>query len=131
MGSFGTAATFTKYSNQSIDVDTIWRCSGSKPWENSASSDFIQPLFLHRLATVNFVNIDNWSVFRYELPLHKPIAARGANRLIRKGLLIFMRNTWGIGIGEAAPIEGFHPISYDQTQEDIRMRKEREASMSQ
>ena len=68
---------------------------------------------------MNFVNIDNWSVFRYELPLHKPIAARGANRLIRKGLLIFMRNTWGIGIGEAAPIEGFHPISYDQTQEDI------------
>jgi len=68
---------------------------------------------------VTLFDVANWALYRYKLPLHKPIAARGANRLVRKGLLIFIRNEWGIGIGEAAPIEDFHPVSFEQTQEDI------------
>ena len=68
---------------------------------------------------MSFFDIDNWAVYHYALPLHKPIAARGANRCTRMGILVLIRNEWGIGIGEAAPIEGFHPVSFDQTQEDI------------
>ncbi|MAA78731.1 MAG: hypothetical protein CL916_05685 [Deltaproteobacteria bacterium] len=68
---------------------------------------------------MSFPNFDNWAVYTYELPLYKPIAARGSNRLLRKGILIFIRHEWGIGIGEAAPIEGFHPIPIHTVQEEI------------
>jgi O-succinylbenzoate synthase len=33
--------------------------------------------------------------------------------------LLFYRNEWGIGIGEAAPIEGFHPIRYDDVYQSL------------
>ena len=68
---------------------------------------------------MNIFEFEHWAVYTYELPLYKPIAARNSNHFTRKGILIFFRNEWGLGIGEAAPIEGFHPTSYKQTKEDI------------
>lgn len=63
--------------------------------------------------------IEHSAVYTYQLPLKKPIAARGSNAYIRSGILVFIRNRWGVGIGEAAPIDGFHPISLKETQEEI------------
>ena len=68
---------------------------------------------------LNLGSLDSWVIYSYRLRLHKPIAARGAQSFIRKGLLLFYRNQWGVGIGEASPIEGFHPIGYDEVYREL------------
>ncbi len=68
---------------------------------------------------MNLETIGSWAIYSYRLRLHKPIAARGAQSFIRKGLLLFFRNEWGVGIGEATPIEGFHPIGYDEVYDEL------------
>ena len=64
-------------------------------------------------------DFDEWALYGYNLPLHKPIAARGASAYQRKGLVVFYRNSWGVGLGEAAPIADFHPIGWEETREEI------------
>ena len=74
--------------------------------------------------------LSDWALLAYRLRLHKPIAARGANKHIRHGFLVIKKNPWGIGIGEAAPISGFHPIDELRVQEELRQALRDPASRS-
>ena len=63
--------------------------------------------------------VNRWAIYTYTLPLKRPILARGANRLQRKGLLILRRMNNEIRVGEAAPITGFHPHTLSQVRDEL------------
>ena len=63
--------------------------------------------------------VNRWAIYTYTLPLKRPILARGENRRQRKGLLLFLKTKERIGIGEAAPIDGFHTHTLQQVQTEL------------
>ncbi len=58
--------------------------------------------------------MSRWAIYTYTLPLKRPILARGAHRFERKGLLLFRTVKGETRVGEAAPIQGFHPHTHSQ-----------------
>ena len=58
---------------------------------------------MNPLNTENW-SLSDWALLSYQLRLHKPIAARGANAHIRHGFLVIKKNPWGIGIGDEAAV---------------------------
>ena len=64
--------------------------------------------------------IKTWALYSYQLPLHKPILARDAHSKIRKGLIVIQKQQDRWGIGEAAPIPGFHSQSLTDVYQELR-----------
>lgn len=73
---------------------------------------------MNKLDVSNWKDTD-WALLSYSLRLHQPIAARNAAQHTRRGFLVIKNNPWGIGVGEAAPIPGFHSIHYDQLKAEL------------
>lgn len=55
-----------------------------------------------------------WRLWRYDLPLHRPLTTGGGLR--RRGLIL---EADGAGLGEAAPIPGYHPRTLDVVEAQI------------
>ncbi len=62
-----------------------------------------------------------WSVWSYQLPLHKPLAVLGGAGKTRKGWIVgrFNKLSSEWDYGEVSPIESFHKISFIDVYKDI------------
>lgn len=62
-----------------------------------------------------------WSLWSYQVQLHKPLAVLGTNELIRQGWILgrFNELTSNWNYGEISPLPSFHKISYLDVYKDI------------
>ena len=62
----------------------------------------------------------HWQLFRYQLPLYRPLSMLGAQHDCREGLLLRLEDSaGGIGWGEIAPLPGLHSESLTFCQEHL------------
>jgi o-succinylbenzoate synthase len=68
------------------------------------------------------VNLMSLDIYRYSLPLRRPLALKGATLWRREGLLLRLTGNDGSqGWGESAPLPGFSKESLDESAEQLRL----------